>query len=169
MTNEDNIFDFQILKLTKDFYNYYDKNIFPEILLKSGRSYNCLLIQSRYGYFICIPYRSEINHPFAFKFKNTKRSKKHNSGLDYTKIIIIDNPEYITSKSSIIDKDEYMKTKRFIKTIKDEAISYIDDYVNHIKGVKKIVNKEFDRKYSRSTLRYFHRELNIDKIYNEWK
>lgn len=34
------------------------------------------------------------------------------------------------------------KTKRFIKTIKDEAISYIDDYVNHIKGVKIIENKE---------------------------
>lgn len=69
MTNEDNIFDFQILKLTKDFYDHYDKNIFPEILLK--------------------------------------------------------------------------KTKRFIKTIKDEAISYIDDYVNHIKGVKIIENKEW--------------------------
>ncbi len=82
--------------------------------------------------------------------------------MDYTKIIIIDNTEYITSKSSIIDKDEYMKTKRFIKTIKDEDISYIDDYVNHIKGVKIIENKEFDRKYSRSTLKYFHRELNVE-------
>ena len=55
-----------------------------------------------------------------------------------------------------------MKTKRFIKTIKDEDISYIDDYVNHIKGVKIIENKEFDRKYSRSTLKYFHRELNVE-------
>ncbi|MCI9618705.1 MAG: hypothetical protein HFG85_01920 [Dorea sp.] len=164
MTSDENIFDFQILRLTNVFYEHYDKTVFPEILLKSGRSYNCLLIQSRYGYFICIPYRSEINHPFAFKFKNTRRSKKHNSGLDYTKIVIIDKSQYITSKSSIIDKDEYMKTKRFISTIKNEAISYIDDYVNHIKGIKIMEGKEFDRKYGRSTLKYFHRELNIDKV-----
>lgn len=164
MTNDDNIFDFQILKLSKDFYRYYDKVNFPEILLKSGRSYNCLLIQSHYGYFICIPYRSEINHPFAFKFKNTKRSKKHNSGLDYTKIIIIDKPEFITSKSSVIDKDEYMKTKRFINVIKSEAMAYVDNYVNHMKNIKMIEVKEFDRKYRRSTLKYFHQELNINTI-----
>lgn len=161
MTNDDNIFDFQILKLTKDFYKCYDKENFPEILLKSGRSYNCLLIQSHYGYFICIPYRSEINHSFAFKFKNTKRSKKHNSGLDYTKIIIVNNPEYISSKSSIIDKDEYMKTKKFINVIKNEAISYIDDYVNHMNKTKILKKKEFDRKYMCCTLKYFHHELNI--------
>lgn len=164
MTNDDNIFDFQILKLSKDFYRYYDKVNFPEILLKSGRSYNCLLIQSHYGYFICIPYRSEINHPFAFKFKNTKRSKKHNSGLDYTKIIIIDKPEFITSKSSVIDKDEYMKTKRFINVIKSEAMAYVDNYINHMKNIKMIEAKEFDRKYRRSTLKYFHHELNINTI-----
>ncbi|MCI8639524.1 MAG: hypothetical protein HFG41_10415 [Coprococcus sp.] len=61
----------------------------------------------------------------------------------------------------MIDKDEYMKTVKYIHRIKDEAVSYVDGYVNHIKNIKAIEKEVFDRKYGRSTLKYFHHELGI--------
>ena len=149
-------FDYQILKLTDAFYNTYPKEEYPELLLKSGRSYNCLLIESHYGYF-----RTNIRHKNAFLFTNTKRSKKYASGLDYSKIIIINEPKYIESKSSIIDKDEFLKTKKYITTIKNQAIKYVDTYVNHCNGICVLDEEEFQRKYQMSTLPYFHKQLGI--------
>jgi len=64
--------DYQILKLTNAFYSAYPNPPYTEILKKNQRAYNCLLFQSHYDYFICIPYRSEITHKYAFikKIKN---------------------------------------------------------------------------------------------------
>lgn len=53
-TMEDS-FDYQVLNLTQRFYNDYPDPPFTEILRKNSRPYNCLLIQSHYGYFIYIP------------------------------------------------------------------------------------------------------------------
>ena len=111
--------DFQVLKLTDLFYDTYSSKKYPEILVKKQRGYNCLLIQSHYDYFICVPFRSDIRHKYAFLFKDTVRSKKHSSGLDYTKSIIVKNPDYITSYDALIDKDEYMKTQKYIDKIKE--------------------------------------------------
>ena len=69
-------FDYQVLNLTQQFYNDYPDPPFAEILRKRNRPYNCLLIQSHHGYFICIPYRSNINHKYAFRFKNSIRSQR---------------------------------------------------------------------------------------------
>ena len=51
--------DYQILKLTDAFYQAYPNPPCREILKKQQRAYNCLLFQSHYGYFICVPYRSK--------------------------------------------------------------------------------------------------------------
>ena len=102
--------DYQILKLTDVFYQAYPNPPYKEILKKNQRAYNCLLFQSHYDYFICIPYRSEISHRYAFHFSNTVRSRAHKSGLDYSKIVIIDKTEYIDSVNAIIDKDEFNET-----------------------------------------------------------
>ncbi len=120
-------FDFQILHLTDQFYDAYPNPPFSEILQKQQRAYHCLLFQSHYDYFICIPFRSEISHPYAYHFKHSKRSKYHKSGLDYTKIVIISNTEYLDTQDAIIDKDE------------------------------------FKRRYSFSSLKYFHKELHINE------
>lgn len=85
--------DYQILRLTDAFYRVYPNPPYREILKKKQRAYNCLLFQSHYDYFICIPYRSEITHKYAYHFSNTTRSKAHRSGLDYSKIVIR-NTEY---------------------------------------------------------------------------
>lgn len=157
----DKEYDFQILRLTDNFYEHYPHKLYPEILIKKQRGYNCLLVQSHYDYFICIPYRSDIRHPYAFHFKNTRRSQQHLSGLDYTKAVIIQNPDYISATGALIDKDEYIKTLKFIEQIRDGILEYVDDYVLHMTKVKSLSPAEFRRKYALSTLKYFHKELHI--------
>ena len=96
--------DYQILRLTDSFYNEYTDPPYKEILKKRKRAYNCLLFQTHYDYFICIPYRSEITHQFAYLFRKSNRLKQHKSGLDYTKILIINKTKYIDNKDAIVDK-----------------------------------------------------------------
>ena len=153
--------DYQILKLTDVFYREYPNPPYNEILKKNNRAYNCLLFQSHYNYFICIPYRSEISHKYAFHFTNTTRSKEHKSGLDYSKIVIITKTDYIDSVDAIIDKDEFKETMVNLKQIKKEALDFVEDYVLHMKGIKMLHEREFERRYGFSSLKYFHRELGI--------
>ncbi len=94
------------------------------ILKKKHRAYNCLLFQSNYDYFICIPYRTEIRHPYAFHFTTTVRSKVHKSGLDYSKIVIIAKTDYIDSTDAIIDKDEFNETMVNLERIKERSIGF---------------------------------------------
>lgn len=158
----DEPFDYQILNLTQKFYIDYPETQYKEILRKQNRPYNCLLLQSHYGYFICIPYRTEITHKFAYKFKNSKRSKIHKSGLDYSKIVIIQNMDYLENFDAVIDKDEYKETRDNIAYIKKDAQEYIDNYVNKLHGLKSDYDeKEFHRIYQYSTLQYFHKELGV--------
>lgn len=153
--------DYQILKLTDDFYNAYPNPPYTEILKKKQRAYNCLLFRTHYDYFICIPYRTEIGHPYAFHFKTAVRSKVHKSGLDYSKIVIIVKTDYIDSIDAIIDKDEFNETMVNLERIKKEALDYVEEYVEHMKGIKLLHKREFDRRYGFSSLKYFHKELGI--------
>ena len=81
--------DYAVYSLSYEFYEKYPNPPYKELLKKKERRYACLLIQSHYGYFICIPYRTEISHKYAYHFRKSSRSQKHRSGLDYTKIAII--------------------------------------------------------------------------------
>lgn len=162
MCTADETYDYQVLNLNAQFYLDYPKQKYSEIIRKQTRPYNCLLIQSNYGYFICIPFRSNINHKYAYKFKNSMRSKLSNSGLDYSKIVIITNSKYLCSSNAVVDQDEYNETRDNIEYIKNDAQRYINDYVDHILGKSnKYDEKEFQRIYQYSTLQYFHKELNI--------
>ena len=102
--------DYQILRLTDCFYKDYPIKEYKELMMKRKRAYNCLLFQTHYEYFICIPYRTEITHENAFLFKKSKRSRKHKSGLDYSKIIIISKLKYLENEQAIIDQDEFRET-----------------------------------------------------------
>ena len=144
------------------FYKDYTNPPYREILEKKGRAYNCLLFQTHYGYFICVPYRTEITHTYAYHFKNSGRSVEHKSGLDYTKIIIVKNSDYIDKKSAIIDKDEYKETMQNFDRIKKEVLRYVEEYIAHVRGTKILYYKEYERRYKFSTLPYFHKELGIN-------
>ena len=153
--------DYQILKLTDEFYRDYPNPPYQEILKKRQRAYNCLLFQTHYGYFICIPYRSEIHHKYAFHFSSTIRSRTHKSGLDYSKIVIINTTRYIESVDAIIDKDEFNETMMNLDRIKSEAPKFVEDYVFHMNGIEFLHKREFERRYSFCPLQYFHKELGV--------
>ena len=153
--------DFQILRLTDAFYREYPNPPYVEILKKMNRAYNCILFQTNYDYYICVPYRTEISHTYSYCFKNSARSREHKSGVDYTKSVIINNGDYIDNKDALIDQDEYKETMINLKRINREALLFVEDYVLHMKGIKFLHAKEFARRYQYSPLKYFHKELGI--------
>ena len=153
--------DFQILKLTDEFYNDYPNPPCKEILEKRRRAYSCIIFQTHYNFFIAVPYRTEISHTYSYRFKTSARSRKHKSGLDYTKIVILGKTSYLDNKDAMIDRDEYKETIKNIEKIKRDALGFVEDYLAHIKGTKKMHSKEFLRRYSYSPLKYFHKEMDL--------
>ena len=98
--------EFCIKKLSKKFYQRYPSKMYEEILSKEDRPYSCLLVK-QYGYFICVPFRTEIRHKYAYHFQASERSRKHHSGLDFTKVVIVTNQEFINEDITVVDQDEY--------------------------------------------------------------
>ena len=156
-------YDSQILKLTSKFYEDYPNPPYVEIETKQARRYNCLLIQTHYDYFICIPFRSRVKHKYCYHFKNSARSRKGKSALDYTKMTIIKDTDYLDNVQGIVDSDEYIEMMQNINKIVADAISYVDDYVAYKNNADKHISiQEFSRRYKFSTLPYFHDILGID-------
>ena len=154
-------YDFDIYQLSSKFLADYPEDTYPELMYKQGRPYCCLLIDTHDDYFICVPYRSFINHTNAFLFDGTQRSMNSPSGLDYSKIVIIKSNDYLDNVRPIVDRDEYNETVKNIQRIARDALTYVDTYVKHMTGVATIHPRQFARKYQYSTLPYFHPELGI--------
>lgn len=152
-------FAVDVCKFTEDFVNDYPKQQYPELMYKLGRPYTCLILDVCDDYYICIPFRSHINHKNAFLFHETKRSLQTHSGLDYTKIILFRKNEYISKDNVVVDQDEYKEMIKNANQIVTEVCKYINDYVNHITKTKIMHPKEFERRYKYTTLMYFHEIL----------
>lgn len=153
-----------ICQLSHSFYAAYPLAQYPEIMRKDGRPYTCLLIETHEDYFICVPFRSSIQHNEAFLFTNTNRSLHTRSGLDYKKTVIIKDESYIDLTTPVVvDNDEYTAMMTNIGTIVNEIDEYIETYINHINGTATLHQREFLRRYQFSTLPYFHDILNISK------
>ena len=155
-------YDVEVCHLSQDFYNAYPESKYPEIMVKDNRPYTCLLIETHDDYLICIPFRSHIPHKNAFIFKNTKRSNRTRSGLDYSKIALIKNKKYLDEKSiATVDNDEYTETISNINFIVNDINTYINKYKNHINGIKILSDRDYFYKYNFSTLPYFHDILDL--------
>lgn len=156
-------YDFQVLKLTPKFYADYPNPPYIEIETKQARRYNCLLIQTHYDYFICVPFRSRVKHKYCYHFRNSARSRRGQSALDYSKAAIIKNKDYIDSVQGVVDSDEYTEMIKHINKIVTEAVSYVEDYIAYKNNAcNHISEQEFSRRYRFSTLPYFHDILGID-------
>lgn len=155
--------EFEVKVLSQTFYNDYPHKKYNEILNKKARPYTCIMFEIDDGTFVCIPYRSKITHKYAFKFHKSVRSKKSKSGLDYTKMVLITNREYIDAEPAIIDKDEYNETIKNINRIKREAFEFIEEYIKYIKKKSSLSSQEITRRYSFCTLKYFHKELLLEE------
>ena len=151
-----------ICYLSEKFYKDHPPNLFPEILKKQNRPYTCLAFKLSSDIFLCIPYRTKINHKYAYHFICSKRSKMYKSGLDYTKMIIVREEAYLGSgRQVLLDTDEYVETVRNIKLIRQEAIEFLNQYISHVAGVHMLHSEEFKRRYQFSPLKYFHEELEM--------
>lgn len=140
--------------LSEKFIHDYPHSKYPELMYKSGRPYTCLLIDSHNDYYICVPFRSSIRHKNAFMFTATARSK---SGLDYSKIAVINNVTYFDfTTKAIVDSDEYSELIKNLPIIAGEVVEYVDTYIKHINGTALLHPRAFARKYQYSTLPYFH-------------
>ena len=155
-------FDVDVRLLSQQFVDDYPSSLYPEFMHKHARPYACLLIDTHEDYIISIPFRSSIHHNHAFLFSGTQRSKSTRSGLDYTKLVLIQKLEYIDNSAALVDNDEYKETRTNIVKIVNQLSKYIDDYVNHMKGTQLLHPREFSRRYRYPTLKYFHDILGIE-------
>lgn len=95
-------------------------------------------------------------------FTGTARSRTAKSGLDYSKIVVIKDSDYLDpNMTAIVDQDEYTEMMRNLPSIVREANNYVDTYINHVNGTSPIHPREFARKYQYSTLPYFHDIMGI--------
>lgn len=148
--------------LFDSFYNTYDPSCCPEILQKSNRAYNIAVFNSHKGYYVCVPFRSNITHKYAYRFKKSKRSKYNKSGVDYKKMIIIRNLDYIDDDNiAVIDKDEYIEFVQNLTRIQSQALSFLNEYIDYKTGKQNISEQEAKRRYEFSLLQYFHKELGL--------
>lgn len=82
--------------LTEAFYAHY-RNC-SEILEKTARPYACLEVEID-GFTFAIPFRHHIRHKYAFHTLGE-------AGLDYSKAVVVNNPEYIEEFTGEIDTRE---------------------------------------------------------------
>ena len=150
----------EIYSLSPQFYTAYPAAQYPEILIKQGRPYSCLLIEYLDDLFLCIPFRSYVRHKYAYHFKQSVRSRQRRSGLDYTKLVLIQNDAYLdTATPAVVDQDEYKEAVQNLPRIVQEVYAYLSDYKDDLNGVKPLHPREWQRRYGMSTLPYFNHFL----------
>lgn len=147
----------------KERYFKENKN-FVEMLdpydLKKQTSRQYLYISVKYGQNnILVPLRRNAGKNLKMFYPVPSQSRP-NAGLDYRKMLIVNNLEYIETPSSQRLADGQMKIiSDNYETIEKAVVRYIDGY---IKSANK--NREHkDYEYSFSTLHNFHTELGIVK------
>lgn len=115
---------------------------------------------------ILVPLRRNIPNHNPKLYYPVPSLTRPNAGLDYRKILIVNNEEYIEIPSSqrLADSQTKIINDNY-ETIEKAVIKYIDGY---IKSANK--NREYrDYDYSFSTLHNFHKELGIVKKENKSK
>ena len=139
-------------RLTSSFFTAYAAC--PEILRKSGRQY-CIALLLVDNIKFAIPFRTNIGHNHCYLFSNSPRGA--NSGLDFTKAVVITDETYI-GQDAIIENAEYSEFINKQKVIANRFENFIDDYK---KWVKDPIYYHEENVVAFSSLQYFHKELGI--------
>jgi len=138
--------------LTKLFYDTYAGCC--EVLQKEQRQY-CIALFTVDGITFAIPFRTNINHKHCYIFKNSPRSG--NSGLDFTKAVVITDPKYI-GNDTFIDSKEYSEFVKKQSVIANRFKNFINDYK---KWTTNPSHYRAEKIIAFSSLQYFHKELGI--------
>lgn len=146
--------------LTQAFYQKYTSVIYPEICAKDGRPYAILLVKIDSNTF-AIPLRTNIQHKYCYKFKNTNRNTNSSTGLDFSKAVIVNELKYIDfNTTATIDNKEYLEISNKHFFIEKKFKEFLDKY-------KKVINDpvkysyEYNLLNKYSTLKYFHIEIGL--------
>lgn len=148
-------YDFELKKFTEKFYIDRNKNSWHEVLEKKERVYNCVVIDTFYDFLICLPFRSDMSHKYGYRFKESSRSKLTKSGIDFTKMILLENDNYLSDGIALIDKDEYNEFMKNSNIIISDAIDYLNDYIKYKNGDCQPSLQESHRKFKYSSLKHF--------------
>lgn len=144
---------------------YFKENMsFVEMLdpydLKKQTSRQYLYVTVKYmGNNILVPLRRNTGKNLKI-FYPVPSQTRPNAGLDYRKMLIVNNMEYIEIPSSqrLADSQKKIISDNY-ETIEKAVIKYIDGYIKSAN--KNREHKDFE--YSFSTLHNFHAELGIVK------
>lgn len=149
---------YQIKVLSDEFYDKYPSEKFPEIEKKRNRPYVSLLVEID-GNKFAIPFRTELNHKYGYKFKNSDRESKNGTGLDFTKAVIITDEIYLGRDANISNK-EYVELNSKIYFIISKFKKYVDGYYKFVDGG---LDEFRSKAYKLTTLKYFNKELKIKR------
>lgn len=147
-----------LASLSKEFFQDYDPKDFPELEHKEGRPYLVFLIKIENNTF-AVPFRTNIRHKFAYRFKNTGRETESRTGLDFTKAVIVNEERYIGEEEKLIDDIEYIELDSKFYFIQNQFKRYVLRYHKHLAGE---LDERQSKAYRFTTLKYFHKELGIE-------
>lgn len=147
---------YQLKYLTQEFYQEYNAEQYPEIERKQERPYIVCLVNIDNNTY-AIPFRTNIKHKCCYTFKNSSRDTKCSTGLDYSKAVIVNDDKFIGDEA-IIDNKEYVELSNKYYFIIKQFTSYLQGYFKYANGE---ANQFEAKKYKFSTLKYFHKELNL--------
>ena len=133
---------------------YKETKEFSEILHKPQRPYAIALFEIDHLQF-AIPFRTNISHPYAYKFKNF--TSKKNSGLDFSKAVIIEKDKL--GNQAFIDNQEYLEFSKRRAIIAKRFFKFLENYKKWIENPTTYQYKVKSLKYC--TLQYYHQKLGI--------
>lgn len=148
----------EFIFLSQMFYDKYNETEYPEILRKNERPYAMVkMIIGEYEY--ALPLRSNISHKNALW-----TNKEEKCGIDYSKAVIIEGPEYIDSKKPYVREEEFKVLRGKDYEVRKGFIQYLKQYNKALNKMSVKRNRDMVKK---STIQYFHKELKLDPM-NEY-
>ena len=146
---------YEIRYLSKEFYELYPSDNYPELENKETRPFLVLLVSINDLKF-AIPFRSNITHNYCYKFENSNRVSKSSTALDFSKSIIVKEDIYLDN-FAFIDKEEYIELNSKIHFIINKFKKFILTYIKIIESYDENSYKYKNMSYC--TLQYFYTEL----------
>ena len=148
---------FELHYLSKNFYEKYNADAYPEIEYKKQRPYIVLLIQVD-GNTFALPLRTNIKHSSCYKFRYSSRPTESITGIDFSKAVIVNDETYIGDVAEM-DNKEYVELSDRIVFIINKFRTYLKGYYLFVSGK---AHPQQAKQYRYTTLQYFHKELGIE-------
>lgn len=140
----------ELRKLSDEFYKDYPHTKYSEMECKPGRPYVVLLLEID-GVKFAIPLRTNIRHSYCYKFRTSNRETESNTGIDYSKAVVISKASYLGEETDINDK-EYLELQEKTYFIISKFKKYVEGYIDYKRNGG---NEYIAKRYRFSTLNYF--------------